>query len=145
MSNIYLANDLHHFECNTPALWYCNYFYFAFDIQQFLFPTLAKSFKLLLNLAQISSTTSFTHLSNHLFDHSWSMLRRSGLLPLEYRREILDLSFFFKCLKGYIDFNVLSHVNFKVLKYNIRNCEASLVKGLFKTNVLKYSFFKPYC
>ena len=63
------------------------------------------------------------------------------LLPLEYRREILDLCFFFECLKGYIDFNVLSHVNFKVLKYNIRNCEASLVKGLFKTNVLKYSFF----
>ena len=55
------------------------------------------------------------------------------LLPLEYRREILDLCFFFKCLKGY--------VNFKVPKYNIRNCEASLVKGLFKTNVFKYSFF----
>ena len=41
----------------------------------------------------------------------------------------------------YIDFNVLSYVNFKVPKYNIRNCEASLVKGLFKTNVFKYSFF----
>ena len=27
------------------------------------------------------------------------------LLPLEYRREILDLSFFFKCLKGYGDFS----------------------------------------
>ena len=53
----------------------------------------------------------------------------------------MDLCFFFKCLKGYIDFNVLSYVNFKVPKYNIRNCEASLVKGLFKANVFKYSFF----
>ena len=53
------------------------------------------------------------------------------LLPLEYRREILDLCFFFKCLKGYIDFNVLSYVNFKTPKYNIRNSEATLVKGLF--------------
>ena len=35
------------------------------------------------------------------------------LLPLEYRREILDLYFFFKCLKGYIDFNVLSYVNLR--------------------------------
>ena len=63
------------------------------------------------------------------------------LLPLEYRREILDLCFFFKCLKGYIDFDVLSYVNFKTPKYNIRNSEAMLVKGLFKTNVFKFSFF----
>ena len=68
-------------------------------------------------------------------------LAKLRLLPLEYRREILDLCFFFKCLKGYIDFNVLSYVNFKAPKYNIRNCEAALVKGLFITNVFKYSFF----
>jgi len=42
-------------------------------------------------------------------------------LPLEYRREILDLRFYFKCLKGYINFDVLSHVNFKTPKYNLRN------------------------
>ena len=63
------------------------------------------------------------------------------LLPLEYRREMLDLCFFFKCLKGYIDFNVLSYVNFKTPKYNIRNSEATLEKGLFKTDVFKFSFF----
>ena len=55
------------------------------------------------------------------------------LLPLEYRRERLDLCCFFKCLKGYIDFNVLSYVNFKAPKHNIRNSEATLVKGIFKT------------
>ena len=43
--------------------------------------------------------------------------------------------FFFKRLKGYIDFNVLSYANFKTTS------EATLVKGLFKTDVFKFSFF----
>ena len=47
----------------------------------------------------------------------------------------------YKCLKVYIDFNVLSYVNFKTPKYNIRNSEATLVKGPFKTDVFKFSFF----
>jgi len=47
--------------------------------------------------------------------------------------------FFFKCLKDYIDVSVLSYVNFKTPKYNIRNSEATLVKGLFKTDA-KFSF-----
>ena len=63
------------------------------------------------------------------------------LLPLEYRREILDLWFFFKCLRGYIYFNVLSYVNFKTPKYDIRNSEVTLVKGLSKTELFKFSFF----
>ena len=62
------------------------------------------------------------------------------LLPLEYRREILYLCFFFKCLKGYIYFNV-----FKTPKYNIRNSEATLVKGLFKTDVFKFSISGDNC
>ena len=68
-------------------------------------------------------------------------LVKLNLLPLEYRREILDLCFFFKCLKGSLDFDVLSYVDFKSPKYNIRNSEATLVKGLFKTNVFKFLFF----
>ena len=53
----------------------------------------------------------------------------------------MDLCFFFKYPKGYTDFNVLSCVNFKTPKYNIRNSEPILVKGLFKTDVFKFSFF----
>ena len=68
-------------------------------------------------------------------------LVKLNLLPLEYRREILDLCFFFKWLKSYINFNVSSYVNFKTPKYNIRNSEVTLVKGLFKTNVFKFYFF----
>ena len=62
------------------------------------------------------------------------------LVKLKYRRDILDLCFL-KCLKGYKDFNVSSNVNFKTPKYNIRNSKATLVKGLSKTNVFKFSFF----
>lgn len=51
------------------------------------------------------------------------------------------ICFAFKCLKGYIDFNVLSCVNFKTSKYNIRNSEVTLGKGLFGTDVFKFSFF----
>ena len=60
---------------------------------------------------------------------------------LSYPERLVKLKLFsFKCLKGYIDFNVLSYVNFKTPKYDIRNNEATVVKGLFKTDVFKFSF-----
>ena len=68
-------------------------------------------------------------------------LAKLGLLPLEFRREVLDLCFFFKCLKGHIDFDVLSYVSFKSYKYDMRNTEAILAKGRFRTDVFKFSFF----
>ena len=84
--------------------------------------------------------TKFTLKTDISYPERLVMLK---LLPLECRREILDLCFFFKNLKGYIDFNVLSYVDFKTPKYNIRNSQATLVKGLFKTNVFKLSFLNP--
>ena len=68
-------------------------------------------------------------------------LSKLGLFPLQLRREVLDLCFFFKCLKGHIDFHVLSYVSFKSYKYYMRNTEAILAKGRFRTNVFKFSFF----
>ena len=62
-------------------------------------------------------------------------------MPLEFRREVLDLYFFFKCFKGHIDFDVLSYVSFKSYKYDMRNTEATLAKGRFRTDVFKFSFF----
>ena len=38
-------------------------------------------------------------------------LVKLGLLPLEFRTEVLDLCFFSKCLQGHIDFDVLSYVS----------------------------------
>ena len=58
-----------------------------------------------------------------------------------FRREALDLCFFFKCLIGQIDFDVLSYVSFKSYKYEIRNSEAIHAKGRFKTDVFKFSLF----
>ena len=69
-------------------------------------------------------------------------LAKLGLLPLEFRREVLDLCFFFKCLnEGHIDFDVLSYVSFKSYKYDMRISEAILAKGRFRTDVFKFSFF----
>ena len=68
-------------------------------------------------------------------------LAKLGIMPLEFRREVLDLCFFFNCLKGHIDFDVLSYVSFKSYKYHMRNTEAILAKGRFGTNVFKFSFF----
>ena len=68
-------------------------------------------------------------------------LAKLDILPLEFRREVLDLCFFFKCLKGHIDFDVLSYVSFKSYKYDMRNTEAILAKGRFRTDVFKFSFF----
>ena len=68
-------------------------------------------------------------------------LAKLGLLPLEFRREVLDLCLFFKCLKGHIDFDVLSYVSFKSYKYDMRNSEAILAKCRFRTDVFKFSFF----
>ena len=48
---------------------------------------------------------------------------------------------FFRSIFFLFYFNVLSYVNFKTPKYNIRNSEATLVKGLFKTDVFNFSFF----
>ena len=48
--------------------------------------------------------------------------------------------FLFKCLKGHIDFDVLSYVSFKSYKYDMRNTEATLAKGRFRTDVFKFPF-----
>jgi len=62
-------------------------------------------------------------------------------LPLEFRREVLDLCFFFKCLNGHIHFDIQSYVSFKSYKYNMRDAEALLAKGCFRTDVFKFSSF----
>ena len=54
-------------------------------------------------------------------------LDKFGLLPLVFRREVLDLCFFFKCLIGLIEFDIQ------------RNTEAIL--GRFRTDVSLFSFF----
>ena len=76
-----------------------------------------------------------------LFNLSRTDVAKLDLLPLEFRREVLDLCFFLKCLKGHIDFDVLSYVSVKSYKYDTSNTEAILAKGRFRTDVFKFSFF----
>ena len=52
-------------------------------------------------------------------------LVKLGLLPFEFRREVLDLCFFKKCLKGFIDLN---------------NSKAVLSTGRFQRDVFKFLF-----
>ena len=55
--------------------------------------------------------------------------------------EVLDLSFFFQCLKEYNDFDVLSYVSFKSLStIDMRHTQAILAKGRFRSYVFKFSF-----
>lgn len=68
-------------------------------------------------------------------------LRKLGLLPLQYRREILDLCFLFKCLNGHYDFDIFKFVNFKDFKYTIRNSELILTRNHARTNIFLYSYF----
>ena len=43
----------------------------------------------------------------------YECLNKLNILPLQYRREIADLPFFFKCLKNLCSINILSNVSFR--------------------------------
>ena len=62
-------------------------------------------------------------------------LAKLGLLPIEFRREVLDFCFFFIWRKRHIDFDVLLYISFKSYKYDMRNTEATLAKGQLRTDV----------
>ena len=68
-------------------------------------------------------------------------LAKLGLSPIKFGREVLDLCLFIKRLKGHIDLDILSYVSFKSYKYDMRNTEAILAKGRFRTDVFEFSFF----
>ena len=61
-----------------------------------------------------------------------------GLLPLEFRREVLDLCFFSNV---FVDILTLTYVSFKSSRYSMGNSEAELSKVRFRTDVFKFSFF----
>ena len=65
-------------------------------------------------------------------------LVKLGLLPLEFRREVLDLCFFSNV---FVDILTLTYVSFKSSRYSMGNSEAELSKVRFRTDVFKFSFF----
>ena len=65
-------------------------------------------------------------------------LVKLGLLPLEFRREVLDLCFFSNV---FVDILTLTYVSFKSSRYSMGNSEAELSKVRFRTDIFKFSFF----
>ena len=69
-------------------------------------------------------------------------LRRLHLIPLMYRREISDLVFLFKCIKGTCDVDVFSYVSFRSSSRPLRNIDHLTLQVPFsRTKSFKNSYF----
>lgn len=76
----------------------------------------------------------------------YERLSKLNLLPLEYRREINDLVFFFKCLKNVCKLNILDYVSFRSCTKPLRNVDHLTLDVPFsRTDVFKNSFFVRIC
>ena len=76
----------------------------------------------------------------------YKRLSKLNLLPLEYRREINDLVFFFKCLKNVCKLNILDYVSFRSCTKPLRNVDHLTLDVPFsRTDVFKNSFFARIC
>jgi len=68
-------------------------------------------------------------------------LEKYHSLPLSYRREILDLKFFHKCLIGQIDLDVTLFITFANNNTRTGNDTLLLVQPKFKTETFAHSYF----
>ena len=67
-------------------------------------------------------------------------LEKLNLLPLQYRREVNDLLFFFKCFKNQYILNIFNYVSFRSCEKSIRNVDhltldRSIQQFLFYTDL----------
>ena len=73
-------------------------------------------------------------------------LSKLSLLPLQYRREINDLVFFFKCFKNIYKLNIFNYVSFRSCIKPLRNVDHLTLDVPFsRTDVFKNSFFIRIC
>ena len=73
-------------------------------------------------------------------------LSKSNLLPLQYRREINDSVYFFKCFKNICKLNIFDYVSFRSCIKPLRNVDHLTLDVPFsKTDVFKNSFFVRIC
>ena len=73
-------------------------------------------------------------------------LSKLNLLPLQYRREINDLVFFFKCFKNIYKLNIFNYVSFRSCIKPLRNVDHLTLDVPFsRTDVFKNSFFIRIC
>ena len=73
-------------------------------------------------------------------------LKKLELLPLVYRREILDLIFFYKCFKGICKLDISQYVSFRVYTRNLRSTDNLTLNVPFsRTEAFKNSYFIRIC
>ena len=73
-------------------------------------------------------------------------LEKLNLLPLQYRREVNDLLFFFKCFKKPYILDIFNYVSFRCCEKSIRNVDYFTLNVPFsKTEAFKDSYFIRFC
>ena len=96
------------------------------------------------NLEQVQRRATRFILGRDYFEYE--RLSKLNLLPLNYRREINDLAFFFKCLKNTNKLNIFDHVSFRSCTKPLRNVDHLTLDVPFsRTDVFKISFFVWIC
>ena len=96
------------------------------------------------NLEQVQHRATRFILSRDYSKHE--RLSKLNLLPLQYRREINDLFYFFKCFKNIYKLNIFNYVSFRSCIKLLRNVDhLTLDVPLSRTDVFKNSFFVQIC
>jgi len=73
-------------------------------------------------------------------------LSKLNLLPLQYRREIHDLVFFFKCFKNMYNLDILDFVSFRTCNKPLRKIDYLTLNVPFsRTESFKNSYFIRVC
>ena len=73
-------------------------------------------------------------------------LKKIELLPLVYRREILDLIFSYKCFKGICELDISQYVSFRIYTRNLRGIDNLTLSVPFsRTEAFKNSYFIRIC
>ena len=92
------------------------------------------------NLEQVQSRATRFTLGMDYSRHE--RLSKLNLLYLQYRREINDLVFFFKCFTNIFKLNILDYVSFRSCINPVRNVDyLSLDVPFSRTDVFKNSLF----
>ena len=73
-------------------------------------------------------------------------LKKLELLPLMYRREIVDIIFFYKCFKGTCELDISQYISFRVYTRNLRSTDNLTLNVPFsRTETFKNSYFIRIC
>jgi hypothetical protein len=76
----------------------------------------------------------------------YERLSKLNLLPLQYRREINDIIFFFKCFKNIYAVDIFEYISFRSCCKSLRNVDhLTLAIPFSRTEAFKNSYFVRIC